>query len=276
MQVRQRRSLLVDIAGPGIIAQTDAQWQGYVRLYFRPGTPTQYNIEGFRSKEQWRYNAHCPVPVYLLFDALAVLSRRDSLFSDGNVAAAGSQPVGDVAYLVQIPFSLVYHNMSFGPSERSTIVYHRNAEVLVPQQLSLNALRMIVCRSQAEYETLLHLLPPGARRRWVDRIGVRPDLRLFFNRWTFIQQVEMSDEEVRFRFNQPTASPGPFDSLVEITETLTGRGYTAHNERFSVVPGSAHRITLGNLQYPQDYTARYFLDDQLAFASRYQQDDLPF
>ena len=58
----------------------------------------------------------------------------------------------------------------FDPDERDKIVYHRNAEVLIPQRLGLEALLAIICRSQAEYQTLLYLLALWhARSRWVDQ-----------------------------------------------------------------------------------------------------------
>ena len=67
-QVDISGSLLVDIADPGIIDRTDPKSKEFVRLYFRPGTPTQFLNEGFQSKQQFQDQAHCPVPVYLLFD----------------------------------------------------------------------------------------------------------------------------------------------------------------------------------------------------------------
>ena len=208
VQAEQYGSLRVDIAAPEIIAHTDARLRDYVRLYFRPRTPAQYNNEGFKPKGQWRYNSHCPVPVYLLFDAFAVLSRADSVFTDGNAAAARVSPNSSAEYLRQIPFELVYHDSPIYSSDRNqNIVYHRNAEVLVPQRLGLESLRWIVCRSQAEYETLLYLLPPGAYARWVSMVSVQPNLHLFNNYWTFVQRVEMSSQRLLFRFNQRTSRP---------------------------------------------------------------------
>ena len=273
IQGEKSGSLQADIAAPEIIARTNPQWQDYVRLYFRPRTPTQYNNEGFRPKGQWSYNSHCPIPVYLLFDAQVVLSRADSLFTEGNLAS-GAQPNSSVDYLRQIPFQMVYHDTGFGPAEQAPIVYRRNAEVLVPQRLGLESLRWIICRSQAEYETLLYLLPPGANARWVSMIGVLPNLRLFNSHWTFVQQVEMSSERLLFRFNQRTRTPGPFDALVESSEIQTGLKYTWHEKQFQA--DDVLNLNLSSLKNSQDYVARLSLDDHLAFASRYQQDDLPF
>ena len=275
IQASKTGQLQVDIAAPNIIGQTETEWQDYVRLYFRPRTPTQYRNEGFRPTGQWEYNAHCPVPVYLLFKADEVLSKTDCLFTDGNVAA-GTTPMATIDELRQIPFNLVYHDSWFEPNDRSTIVYHRNAEVLVPQRLRLGAVRAIVCRSQAEYETLMYLLPPSAHARWVGKIFVSPHWRLFHNHWTFVQQVEMSDKRLLFRFNKDTKTPGPFDARVEIIELVMNTPQIYRWRRNEFHANEPLDLNLGSLSSPQDYTVRFFLDDQLAFASRYQEESLPF
>lgn len=84
--------MVTDNASPDIIGQTDPAWAGYVRLYFRPRTPTQYRNEGFRPEGQRELGAHCPVPVFFLFDAESVLCRADSLFTPGS-GAAHAQPL---------------------------------------------------------------------------------------------------------------------------------------------------------------------------------------
>ena len=263
-----------DIASPEVIAGTDPEWQDYVRLYFRPRTPTQYNNEGFRPIGQWAWNSHCPVPVYLIFDSLAVLSRKDSCFSDGNLGSAYTHVDSNPSFLEQIPFDFVYHDTWFGPAERDQIVHHRNAEVLVPQRLGLESLRYIGCRSDAEYETLLHLLPTGTRSRWVGKLGVGPNLQLFNRKWTFVEQVEMSTTKAVFRFNSSSCTPGPFDTHLRLEETATGMKYGWQNKEYQC--NQVLELSLSNLQNPSDYTARLFLDDQLAYANRFQGDDLPF
>jgi hypothetical protein len=208
-----------------------------------------------------------------LFDAIQVLSRAACLFTDGNVAA-GALPSGSISAFQQIPFELVYHDTWFEPVERGRIVYHRNAEVLVPQRLDLGPLRFVLCRSQAEYETLLYLLPTGTVNQWSDSIGVRPNLRLFFNKWTFVEQVELSTTRLLFRFNKGTETPGPFDARVEITESPTGLRYTWHNAHFQAA--DILDLRLPAVKNPQDYSVRLLLDKQPAFAGRYQVEELPF
>ena len=266
--------LSLDIASADIIAQTDPRWKEYVRFYFRPRTPTQYRNEGFRPPKQQRLGSHCPVPIYFVFNALSVLSRSDSKFTDGNAAASGSTPKNDVAFLKQIPFEFVYHDSPFDSSEPNTIVYHRNAEVMVPERIGLESVSFVGCRSVAEYETLLHLLSPGSRSRWIDKIGVRPDLRLFFREWTFIERADLSDEEIIFRFNPNSRTPGPFNSRVELSEQATGKRYSWNRQDHSCL--EPLKLNLHNLRNAPDYTVRLFLDAQLAYANRYQREELPF
>ncbi len=68
-QLEKSGKLLTDIAGPEIIESTPDEWKRFVRLYFRPRTPTQYRNEGIRPKGSLKLGAHCPVPVIFLFDA---------------------------------------------------------------------------------------------------------------------------------------------------------------------------------------------------------------
>lgn len=267
--------LVTNGASPEVISQTEDQWQDHVRLYFRPRTPTQFRNEGFRPVSQQELGgAHCPVPIYLLFDSAAILSRQDALFSEGNLAAQGVQPYGDAESFKQIPFEQVYHDTWFDPLGKVTVVFHRNAEVIVPKRLDLSSLQFIWCRSQAEYDTLLYLLPPNTRTRWVRQIGVDMRMNLFFKRWTLVEDAELNKTGFSFHFNKGTRTPGPFRARATICETITNDKYEWENDNYQA--NEVLRIGLSKLNAPQDYSVRLFLDDQLAFAGRYREDVLPF
>ena len=275
VRLNQTSHLKVDIAAPDIIAQTDVELMDHVRLYFRPRTPTQYNNEGFRPKGRWPYNSHCPVPIYLLFDAGKILSRADCRFTEGNVAS-GATPKSGIDELRQLPFESIYHDSWFEPPDRDQIVYRRNAEVLIPQRLGVESLRSIFCRTQAEYDTFMNLLNPDIRERWVSKIVVDPNYRLFHNQWTFVQQVDMGNQSILFRFNQDSRTPGPFHAKVVIEEMSSDvRGvYQWDNSEFNAEDELL--INVANLAHPYDYDVELYLDDQLAFLGRYREDDLPF
>ena len=151
-----------DIASSEILSktdETDEEVKKYARLYFRPRSPMQYRNEGIRVVNNIQLDAHCPVPVYFLFEAIPILEKEDTEFSNGNLASSYSTRDKSVDFYMQIPFNKVYHDKSlFGIDEieRYEIKRNRSAEVLIPKCLDLTYLREICCRSQAEYETLIH------------------------------------------------------------------------------------------------------------------------
>ena len=274
-QAKQSGNLRVDIAAPDIIDHTDAEWQDYVRLYFRPRTPTQYLNEGFRPVSRLQLGAHCPVPVYLLFDAYQVLSRQDSLFTEGNLAARRT------AYASYRRFE---QDAVRADLPRHWLEPQEGAEDRVPsecgsphsQRLDLRNVRHVLCRSQAEYETLLNLLPLPARKRWADKVGVVPRLNLFHGKWSFVDQVELADEHVLFRFNQATTTPGPFAARVEISvRSVAGSGrYRWARDKF--MARDTLNLSLNNAGNPHDYSISLYLDDHIAFEGRHEDYDLPF
>lgn len=159
-----------DNASPQVIDQTNEQWSDFVRLYFRPRTPTQYNNEGFRPKEDRALESNCPVPIFFLFDAKGLLSRKEVLFSNTGLARGCSQVFSDAVGFKNLPFKLIYHNAFFSREERDLIVGARHDEVIIPDQLDLDDLKNIWCRSEAEYKTLLNLLDPLSRKKWNSKI----------------------------------------------------------------------------------------------------------
>lgn len=166
--------LIVSSGSSDVLSTTEAGVKDCVRLYFRPQTPTQYHVEGIRSKAILAASkfpdAHCPVPVFFLFDASDILTRADSRFSDGNLGAGRAKLFSTAEELENLPWKSIYHTGSMDISQRDTVVFHRHAEVVVPRQLDLSALRFIYCRSEAERETLLYLLPPELVKRYYNKI----------------------------------------------------------------------------------------------------------
>lgn len=152
-------SLELDSASQQHIAELTPDQRRYVRLYFRPRAPTQYHNEGVRPEGKYGYDAKMPVPVFFLFSN-ELLCKQGVRFSRGRLNPG--EPTGQSAeFLESIPFKDVYHDSGVGPlgaHRRSVILHARHAEVLVKDELSLDNLRMVVCRSEPERETLLNLL----------------------------------------------------------------------------------------------------------------------
>ncbi len=84
--------MITDNASRPVMGHTLDKWKDYVRLYFRPRTPTQIRNEGIRPPTQQYLESHCPVPIFLLFDSVEVLTRQETRFSDGSLARAGAPP----------------------------------------------------------------------------------------------------------------------------------------------------------------------------------------
>ena len=121
-----------DIASPEIIAQTPKPYKNYVRLYFRPRTPTQYSNEGIRTViDRVLSGAHCPIPVYLLFDSIDIITRKGTKFTNGNLSSRNVE-VGDTfVFISNLPFNKIYHlGTIINQDDIREITFHKNAEVI--------------------------------------------------------------------------------------------------------------------------------------------------
>lgn len=183
-----------------IIQNTSEEVREFVRLYFRPRTPTFYHNEGFKTREQLarsKYRAHCPVPVALIFDAAKILTLDGVRYSDGNLAAKSYWPIRERTFsgikdLETLPYKHIYHDgsLNYNDPDRDIIIYHRHAEIVVPGQLPLdNNLVAIRCRSDAELQTLRTLLSPQRWKQYRPITNVNSDGSLFYATRYFIERV---------------------------------------------------------------------------------------
>lgn len=262
----------VDSGSPQHVGQLSEQHRSLVRLYFRPRTPTQYANEGIRPQSSIQYNAHMPVPVYLLF-ASTLLAEQGISFTKSRLGEGVD--AGDSAeFLKSIDFRDVYHDHAVGrlgeSERRPAILNARHSEVVVENELRLDELKHIVCRSAPERETLLNLLAPESRQQWIKRIHVDTgERRMFYRRGTFVQRAILSTTEFRFMFYSNIASEmrGPFSLKIERSvEDLTT---SAQKENFVIPrewlfcrinqPLSKYRVSVlldGNLAYLGDFNAQ--------------------
>lgn len=276
-QIATQQSQFVDIASPAVISATLPRWYHYVRFYMRPRTPTLYRNEGLRPQNNLPSQAHCPIPIYLLFDFVDVVTRSDALFTDGNLASNQVHVASDAAEFIQLPFQFIYHDTFFKPEERDKIIFHRHAEVIVPNRIGLTSLQYIWCRSQAEKDALRHLLPMDIWQKWRDRIFDSNKRELFFRNWFYLERVTLTNQQVTLSFNRPAheQDTGPFHIHIEITETRTGKQFTWSQNPFYIT----NKMQSFNLTYISpiyDYTIRITIDDHLVYLNRYQESDMPF
>ena len=264
--------MMVDNASPDVIAQTRLEHTQFVRLYFRPRTPTQYRNEGIRPQKRRELGgAHCPVPIYFCFDALEILSQDTTEVSSGNMGSTRASHSNQRDFFFKIPFQYVFHNRAFSPEMRDEIVFRRNAEVLVPDKLSLEpSLKFLTCRSVAERQTFLHLLPHKIASRWQERIRLG-EQGFFERKWTYVEEVVVVEWDVTFRFNPSTLTPGPFDVRMEYREHNTRSPIVWHKsfERLpDVLPLRFRSATWGEI--------RLYLDDALSFSDTIFFEGIPF
>ena len=239
-QAEGTSKLIIDSASPQIISSLSTKERRWVRLYFRPRTPTQFRNQGVRPVHKLYQGAHMPVPVYLLFDSKEVLSQVEVGFTRGRLGQG--VPVGyDVSFLETIPFKDVYHDSGVGPlgaDRRGEILNARHAEVLAKDALGLDHLRLVICRSAPERDTLLDLLSPTARQAWQDKTIVEEGRRLFFPQFgTYIEKAFLDSSHTRLTFYSSVGPDwrGPFH--LEIKWAVPGwNPQPVLYERFQVSP----------------------------------------
>ena len=273
-RVKELDLMASENASTQVISNTKKNWTSYVRFYFRPKTPTQYHNEGIRCTSTLSgLNAHCPIPVFFLFDSANMLALKESRFSYGSLAASSSTSTYNTPEeFSNMPFSSVFHE---GQIQDRTIIHNRHAELIVPLHSSLEHCKKIVVRSQAEKELLLYKLENVLLGNLREQIVIDSRNNLFYSKWTYIEKVTLTKERITLEVNIGEGEPS-FRSHLEILEYQTGLKYISTNEDYK--PNS--RLTtynLVNLKYPDSYEVKFFLDGHLAYRGTFIDDDLlPF
>jgi hypothetical protein len=259
--------LIVSSGSSKVLADTNTSIKDCVRLYFRPKTPTQYHAEGIRSQvtlSRQFPDAHCPVPVFFLFDSAQVIARDDCWFSDKGLGSRNFHIFSTAAELEQLPWKKIYQPGWVNPAVA-------NAEVIVPKKLDLDALRYIYCRSDAERETLLYLLPPKLRNLYQNKVMATTRNTLFFRQHTFVETVRLSSKAAHIQFSPETLSPGPFHLRVCLQDESL-KQYSRDVKDFKLGPLYRFEIPLP----VANYTIHLFLDEHLAYANKYEETQIPF
>ena len=280
-QVRITDSNFVDSASPEVIGQTDEKWIDYVRFYFRPRTPTLYHNEGFRPEASQNLNAHCPIPIYFLFDLQSIVTLADSEFSKGSLARSSPQTYKTSEDFAQLPFKDIYHEGAFNQADKDRIINARQAEVIFPQKLNLQFLKLIYCRSQAEYDTLRNLLSPQIWKQWKSKIRVVGHQPLFFKKWLYVDLVSLNADDIVLEFNLPKDKTDSQQMKIRcvITDDITGK------TRQRTIPRDVLNRQLklsGIKKYGfEGYQFRCEINGKLAYSGMYNNrvysiDDIPF
>ncbi len=213
-----------DNADDDVIGNTGLSAKEYVRFYFGALTPTQYHNEGFKSKHTIQHNAHCPVPVFLLFDFVKLLAREDSRFSSGNIAASGVDIYNNIESLNQLEFENIYHRGStYHESNPSHITYCRHAEVLIPDELNIyDCIEYVCVRSEAEKQTLLYHLDEDIKQKLEQKIRIHTNGLFYADRF-YVENIRLVDDLFDISFSKATSDK--FDFVFKVTNNDTGLSY---------------------------------------------------
>ena len=131
-------------------------------------------------------------------------------------------------------------------------------------------LKFLACRSVAERQTLLHLLPDKIRLKWQEKIRLG-EQGFFERKWTYVEEVVVVDQDVTFRFNPSSLTPGPFDVKMEFYAQKTHAPILKswHFDRLpDILPLRFRGVTWGEI--------RLYLDDTLAFSDSIIFEEIPF
>jgi hypothetical protein len=239
-----------------------SQWDRFVRFHFRPRHSEFFTSEGFIPKGQIT-TKHLPIPIYLLFDMEALLLQPEARFSDGD-PSNGSPTFATPNAFSELPFEMIYHDSWVRSHERDEIVRHREAQVLLPNTVTLEGLQLIWVRSEAEYETLHTLLGADLWHKWRDKITHRGDAMLYNHKRPYVTHARLDATKAELCWNP---------CLLPVTE-----GYKAHCEvryhdgrllRWEQNDFLPHKPLVFTLDPKQGYHLSLTLDGELAYSGYY-------
>ena len=272
-----------DSASSRVIQQTNPELADQVRFYFRPLTPTAYHMEGFKPVGKRYHDAHCRMPVYLLFDIKEIISLNETSFSNGNLASEYSSLFTSADDFARLPFADIYHEGPPHYEEKRYITRTKQAEVTYPKKISVDHLKYIYCRSQAEKETLKNLLSTALWRKWGAKVLVpRNPRELFQMHCLHVSEVTLARQSITIDFHPPAERAwfGPFNVEVAVTDSAAQQIHILFQRRFvSIVkelPGLRLTLDLSNIELGY-YTVKATIDRELAYLGQYDpHDEIPF
>lgn len=283
VELERQNMAFSDSASSQVIQQTNHELADQVRFYFRPLTPTTYHMEGFRPVGKRFHDAHCPMPVYLLFDIREIISHCKTSFSNGNLASEYSSLLTSADDFTRLPFADIYHEGPPHYEEKRYITRTKQAEVIYPTKISLDHLKYIYCRSQAERETLKSLLCNALWRKWRAKVLVpRNPRELFQMHCLHVSDIALARQSITLDLHPPIERAwfGPFSVEVMVTDSATHQIHILFQRRFANIvkelPGLRLTLDLSEIEL-DSYTAKATIDGELAYLGQYDSHDaIPF
>lgn len=202
-ECKKRNLICTDTASTTVMSHTSEAVKDSVRLYFRPMTPTQYYAEGYKNIQMRGIYPEVNIPViyFFTFKTIEILTLENVSFTIKNAGTIDCEIYNAFDDLKsKFDYRKTYHNsvLPTNLSEKDDIIKKRCAEVLVKDELSLDYLENIFCRTEAEYNTLIYLLKEnGLYARFGQFVGIKKELSLFFkDRAIIIDEVILSSNNI--------------------------------------------------------------------------------
>ncbi|MGD9716340.1 MAG: DarT ssDNA thymidine ADP-ribosyltransferase family protein [Sulfuricurvum sp.] len=274
-QASQKGLMTNDNASDAVIGGTDESLKKYVRFYFGAKTPTQFQNEGIKPKINISNNAHCPVPVFLLFDFVKMLALPDIRFSSGNIAAANAKIYDEISDLESLEFDNIYNRAPL-PSDTSKghIIYCRHAEVLVKDKLEIQEFLKYICvRSEAEREMLLNLMNDKARSLYGSKIKVFTKDGIFYKDRLYVNKVSLNGQVLSVEFANAKNALFDLDTVYTVIDSGVTRVSTHSNMAIPTKLTGSLSEPIG----PNGIDFSLSLDKNLVYKGRLLPDtDVPF
>lgn len=194
-------------------------------------------------------------------EARSILTMPTTRFSDINMQRDEARDGDTDAFFGTIDFNKVYHEGSFDGD--ASIANHRAAEVLCHSPLILaEHLKWIVCRSEAERETLIHMAGQ-AGRALRPKIVTSDDGKVFEKRFAFVEKVYASPEGISFHLS-PRWDASPLKVRVEVH---TAEDELVFAETYGRLPArSANGGWIANVNLEDGFhRVQIHIDDHLAY-----------
>ncbi|MEL4029716.1 DarT ssDNA thymidine ADP-ribosyltransferase family protein [Caldifermentibacillus hisashii] len=279
--------MINDNASREVITGTNEYVHDYVRFYFRPKTPTQYHNEGIRARDEIHpeLQAHCPIPVFFLFDINKLLKKTNTYFSHESLASHYEVPIynylNSYEEFTNAPFYHIYHYNSIPyemPFEdRQAIVKRRQAEIIVKDECDLVDLKRIYCRNINELETLKALLTPSVSEKYNDIIKVPKNPSCFFNNdYLQVRKVFFKDRQLFIKWKTNGRNNTLFNFRFKITE-IDSEKEICNGKEFNYNPynHNQQRIFWKTKAFLNDYSIvnlEIFLDNNLIYKKHHELD----
>lgn len=146
-----------DVADQEVIQHTTIDVQNCTRFYYKEKTMTLYRNEGIKEDGSL---PHVPIPVYLLFDE-EILYLDHTVFADGNAGSRYTTYGSNYEFFEEtMDWGTIFHRepiyLEDGP-EKWDFKRRRQAELLSTKPISLEYLRKVIFRCNADYKRACNL-----------------------------------------------------------------------------------------------------------------------